>query len=315
MNRRDIIKGIGAGALILPAGLSPGGRAKAQPTYLIGFSQALMNHPHRVAMAEVNRTYCERNFKDSRFVMTDANDQAAKQVADVESLVAQGINALMISPVTAQALTPVVRDVMEQGIPVITMDRKVNTDVTCHIGADNKVIGTNAGEYVKRRFGNDARIIEVQGTAGASPTIDRSGGFHAALGAGSETQFVATQICDYRRENAQKFVEDCINRFAPGEFNVVYAHNDEMALGSMQALQAANRLNDVAVVGIDGQEEVYKAIKAGRIAATFVYSYLGPDAVILAHKAATGEKLDKEIVVDSPTVTADNIDQFLGTGF
>jgi ribose transport system substrate-binding protein len=313
MNRRDIIKGIGAGALILPIGFGLGGRARAQSTYLIGFSQALMNHPHRVAMAEVNRKYCEENFKDSKFIMTDANDQAVKQVADVESLVAQGINVLMISPVTAQALTPAVADVMAQGIPVLTMDRKVNTDVTCHVGADNKVIGRGAGDYVKTKFGADAKIIEVQGTAGASPTIDRSGGFHEALG--NESAFVATQVCDYRRENAQKFVEDQINRFGPGEFNVVYCHNDEMALGAMQALEAAGRLDGVAVVGIDGQEECYRAIKAGKIAATFVYSYLGPDAVILAHKLAKGEPVEKDIVVASPEVSAANIDQFLGTGF
>jgi ribose transport system substrate-binding protein len=314
MYRRDLIKTAGLIAVAMPFGLA-GSRASAAGTILIGFSQALMNHPHRVAMATVNQNYCRDHFKDSKFIMTDANDQATKQVADVESLVAQGINVLMISPVTAQALTPVVKEVMDQGIPVLTMDRKVNTPVTCHIGADNVLIGTNAGTYVKNRFGDKAKIIEVQGTAGASPTIDRSGGFHKGLGSDAEKQIVATQICDYRRENAQKFVEDCINRFAPGEFNVVYAHNDEMALGSMQALEAANRLKDVAVVGIDGQEEVYKAIKAGKIAATFVYSYLGPDAVILAHKIATGEKVDKEVVVPSPAVTADNIDTFLGTGF
>jgi ribose transport system substrate-binding protein len=316
MNRRELITSTGLAALALPLGLGGLPRpSRADTPILIGFSQALMNHPHRVAMATVNQKYCEEHFKDSKFIMTDANDQAPKQVADVESLVAQGIKVLMISPVTAQALTPVVKDVMEQGIPVLTMDRKVNTKVTCHIGADNMLIGTNAGTYVKNRFGDKAKIIEVQGTAGASPTIDRSGGFHKGLGAGAEKQIVATQICDYRRENSQKFVEDCINRFAPGEFNVVYAHNDEMALGAMQALEAANRLKDVAVVGIDGQEEVYKAIKAGKVAATFVYSYLGPDAVILAHKIALGEKVEPEIVVPSPAVTAENIDKFLGTGF
>ena len=314
MNRRQLIQNASLVAMSLPLGLGFRKAFAAEPI-LIGFSQALMNHPHRVAMATVNANYCRDHFADSKFVMTDANDQATKQVADVESLVAQGIKVLMISPVTAQALTPVVKEVMEQGIPVLTMDRKVNTPVTCHIGADNMLIGTNAGSYVKTRFGDKAKIIEVQGTAGASPTIDRSGGFHKGLGDGADKQIVATQICDYRRENAQKFVEDCINRFGPGEFNVVYAHNDEMALGSMQALEAAGRLKDVAVVGIDGQEEAYKAIKAGKIAATFVYSYLGPDAVILAHKIATGEKVDKEIVVPSPAVTADNIDKFLGTGF
>lgn len=316
MNRRDLLKNTAIAGLSFPGSLTLlNGSAIAASTILIGFAQALMNHPHRVAMARVNEKYCKDNFPDAQFVMTDANDQAPKQVADVESLVAQGISVLMISPVTAQALTPVIRDVMAQGIPVVTMDRKVNTEVTCHIGADNMLIGTNAGAYVKKRFGDKARIIEVQGTAGASPTIDRSGGFHKGLGSGAEKQIIATQICDYRRENSQKFIEDCINRFAAGEFNVVYAHNDEMALGAMQALEAAGRLRQVAVVGIDGQEEVYKAIKAGRIAATFVYSYLAPGAVILAHKIARGEKVDKEIVVPSPAVTADNIDKFIGTGF
>ncbi|MGV3552084.1 substrate-binding domain-containing protein [Rhizobium sp.] len=316
MNRREFLKNAALAGIAVPGGFHLlGGSALAQPTILIGFSQALMNHPHRVAMAKVNEKYLLDNFKDSKWVMTDANDQAPKQVADVESLVAQGISVLMISPVTAQALTPIIKDVMAQGIPVVTMDRKVNTEVTCHVGADNMLIGTNAGEYVKKRFGADAKIIEVQGTAGASPTIDRSGGFHKGLGPDAKKQIIATQICDYRRENSQKFVEDCINRFGPGEFNVVYAHNDEMALGAMQALEAAGRLKDVAVVGIDGQEEVYKAIKAGKIAATFVYSYLAPDAVILAHKIAKGETVEKEIVVPSPAVTADNIDKFLGTGF
>lgn len=317
MDRRGFIKNtltIGV-VTTLGGGLLTRTVVAQDKTYLIGFSQALMNHPHRVAMAEVNRKYCEDNFADSRFVMTDANDQATKQVADVESLVAQGIDVLMISPVTAQALTPVVKDVMDRGIPVVTMDRKVNTDVTCHIGADNRVIGRKAGEYIKTRFGADARIIEVQGTAGASPTVDRSGGFHEGLGATADDQIVATQICDYRRENSQKFIEDTISRFGSGEFNVVYAHNDEMALGAMQALEAAGRLDGVAVVGIDGQEECYKAIKAGKIAATFVYSYLGPDAVIIAHDIISGKSVDKEIVVAAPGVTADNIDEFLGTGF
>lgn len=315
-NRREFLKNTAILTIALPGSMALlKGKALADTTITIGFSQALMNHPHRVAMARVNEKYCQDHFKDAKFVMTDANDQAARQVSDVESLMAQKIKVLMISPVTAQALTPVIKEVMAQGIPVLTMDRKVNTAVTCHIGADNKIIGLNAGSYVKKQFGDTARIIEIQGTAGASPTLDRSSGFHQGLGDSARQQIIATQICDYRRENSQKFVEDCINRFGPGKFNVIYAHNDEMALGAMQALEAANRLKDVAVIGIDGQEEVYKAIKAGKIAATFVYAYLAPEAVILAYKIAKGEKVDPEIIVPSPAVSADNIDQFLGTGF
>src|SRR4051812_6929263 len=105
MNRREFLKNTALAGIAMPTAFHLlGGSALAQSTILIGFSQALMNHPHRVAMARINEKYCQDNFKDAKFVMTDANDQAAKQVADVESLVAQGINVLMISPVTAQAL-------------------------------------------------------------------------------------------------------------------------------------------------------------------------------------------------------------------
>ena len=105
-----------------------------------------MESSWRVNMVEGNKKYAEANLPDVDLIITNGENNASKQVSDVESLIAQGIKVLIISPVTADALTPVVKQAMDAGIPVVTLDRKVNTDVTVHIGADNMLIGETAGE-------------------------------------------------------------------------------------------------------------------------------------------------------------------------
>ena len=114
----------------------------------IGFSQGTMESSWRVNMVEGNKKYAEANLPDVDLIITNGENNASKQVSDVESLIAQGVKVLIISPVTADALTPVVKQAMDAGIPVVTLDRKVNTDVTLHIGADNVLIGKTAGEFV-----------------------------------------------------------------------------------------------------------------------------------------------------------------------
>src|SRR5262245_56081905 len=147
----------------------------------IGFSQGTMESSWRVNMVEGNKKYAAEKLPDVELVITNGENVASKQVSDVESLMAQGIKVLIISPVTADALTPVVKQAMDAGIPVVTLDRKVNTDVTLHIGADNKLIGESAGKYVCKTLGGKGNVIEIQGTAGASATVDRHDVFVATL--------------------------------------------------------------------------------------------------------------------------------------
>ena len=154
----------------------------AQDKIKIGFSQGTMESSWRVNMVEGNKKYAEANLPDVDLIITNGENQASKQVSDVESLIAQGVKTLIISPVTADALTPVVKQAMDAGIPVVTLDRKVNTDVTLHIGADNVLIGKTAGEFVCETLGGKGNVIEIQGTAGASATVDRHDAFHKVLG-------------------------------------------------------------------------------------------------------------------------------------
>lgn len=310
MKRRTVLKtALFAGIAVMLA--SP---ALAQEKIKIGFSQGTMNHPWRVAMVEGNKDYAQKNLPDVDLIITDGQNDSSKQVADVESLMAQGIKVLMISPLTADALTPVVADAMAAGIKVVTLDRKVNTDVTVHVGAENKPIGEAAGKFIAEKLGGKGKIIELQGTGGASAVVDRHQGFVDAI-KGTDLEIVATQNCDFLRENAVKFMEDQLQRFGPGEIQAVYAHNDEMALGAIQALEAVGRLNEVAVVGIDGQNNAFEAIKAGKLAATFTYPFVAPEGIEIAYKVAKGEKVEPVIILPGKQVDASNVDQMLGKGF
>jgi ribose transport system substrate-binding protein len=192
----------------------------------------------------------------NQVVVTDGQGQAAKQSADVDDLLARGVKVLLLTPLTAEALTPVAKRAMDAGIPVVTLDRAVDTDVTQHIGADNKLIGQKAAEYVAKTVlgGKGGRVIEIQGVLGASATTDRNKEFVSWLGKNApDVKIVASQTGEYRREPALKYMEDMLQRVGPGEFDVVYAHNDEMALGAIQALKAANRLDEVKVSGSTGR--------------------------------------------------------------
>lgn len=310
MKRRTVLKtALFAGIAVMLAG-----PALAQEKIKIGFSQGTMNHPWRVAMVEGNKDYAQKNLPDVDLIVTDGQNDSSKQVADVESLMAQGIKVLMISPLTADALTPVVADAMAAGIKVVTLDRKVNTDVTVHVGAENKPIGEAAGKFIAEKLGGKGKIIELQGTGGASAVVDRHQGFVDAI-QGTDLEIIATQNCDFLRENAVKFMEDQLQRFGPGEIQAVYAHNDEMALGAIQALEAVGRLNEVVVVGIDGQNNAFEAIKAGKLAATFTYPFVAPEGIEIAYKVAKGEKVDPVIILPGKQVDASNVDQMLGKGF
>jgi len=288
----------------------------AQDKIKIGFSQGTMESSWRVNMVEGNKKYAEANLPDVELIVTNGENDASKQVSDVESLIAQGVKTLIISPVTADALTPVVKQAMDAGIPVVTLDRKVNTDVTLHIGADNVLIGKTAGEFVCQTLNGKGNVIEIQGTAGASATVDRHDAFHKVLAEKCpDVKVVADQVANYVREPAIKFMEDMLQRFKPGEIQLVYAHNDDMALGAVTALEAAGRLSEVKVVGIDGENAAYDAIKAGKMVATFTYHFVAPEGIQYGDKIAKGEKLDKEIILPTHQIDATNVDEWIGKGF
>jgi ribose transport system substrate-binding protein len=301
-----------AGASIVAPGLL---RAASGDKIKIGYSQCTLNHPWRVAQTDGNRIYCEKNYPDVELIITDGNNDSGKQVSDIESLLTQDIKVLMVAPLTADALTPIVKQAMSSGIPVVALDREVNTKVTCHIGAKNAPIGAAAAALLAKKLNGKGAIIELQGTAGASATVDRNKGFVDELARTPDLKIVATQTCDYTRDKAVKFMEDMVQRFGEGDIQAVYAHNDEMALGAVQVLEGAGRLKGVQVIGIDGQNNAIEAVAAGKLTATFTYPYVAPEGIQYAYKIAKGETVPEEVVLDSVAITAENAKDMIGKGF
>jgi ribose transport system substrate-binding protein len=295
--------------------LAIGSGAPAGEKIVIGFSQATMNSTWRVAMVDGNKKYAAEHYPDVELIVTDAQNQANQQVNDVGSLMARGIKVLIISPVQAQPLTSVVKQVIAANIPVVTLDREVNTKVTCRIGAQNRPIGVAAGEFIIEKLQGAGNVIEIEGTVGASATTDRHEGFRDALKVAPRIRVVADRFCDYLKEPAMKFVREILQRFGPGQIQAIYAHDDAMALGAEQVVEAAGRLKEIAIVGIDGENSAFQAIKDGKLAATFTYPFCAPEGIQYAYNLAIGEQVPDNIILKSTRVDVSNVDQYLGKGF
>lgn len=284
--------------------------------FVIGVSQGTMNHPFRVAMVDENVKYAEENYPEFECITTDGQNDSATQVQDVEDLLARGIDLLLISPLTSDALTPVCEKAMEQGIPVVTLDRNVECDVTCFIGAENKPMGVASADKLAEALDKKGKIVEIQGTAGASATIDRHDGFAEQLEKEyPDMEVIATQYCDYLREDAMTFMDDTLQRFGPGEIDAIYCHNDEMALGALESLRAAGREDEgILIVGMDGTEVTFSEIEEGNMFFTVVYPYCAPEGMQAAYEILEGDGVETRWELDTTIVDKDNVKDWIGKG-
>lgn len=284
--------------------------------FVIGVSQGTMNHPFRVAMVDENVKYAEENYPEFECITADGQNDSATQVQDVEDLLARGIDLLLISPLTSDALTPVCEKAMEQGIPVVTLDRNVECDVTCFIGAENKPMGVASADKLAEALDKKGKIVEIQGTAGASATIDRHDGFAEQLEKEyPDMEVIATQYCDYLREDAMTFMDDTLQRFGPGEIDAIYCHNDEMALGALESLRAAGREDEgILIVGMDGTEVAFSEIEEGNMFFTVVYPYCAPEGMQAAYEILEGDGVETRWELDTTIVDKDNVKDWIGKG-
>ncbi|WP_410674804.1 substrate-binding domain-containing protein [Amycolatopsis sp. cmx-4-68] len=251
--------------------------------YTIGVSQANVAEPYRKQMDD-DIARAARQFPQFTVDFADAQQDNAKQVADVENFLTQRIDLLIISPNEATPLTAVVKKAYDKGIPVLVLDRKVDGDAyTQWIGADNVDIGRQAGQYLAEKIlPQGGKIAEIRGLAGSTPAKERQDGFAKGI-EGRGIDIVTTVDGDWLREKGQQQA-DAIFKAHP-DVQAVYAQNDPMAEGAYLAAKAAGLAEKVKFLGIDGlpiPSGGIKAVEAGRLAATFVYPTGGREAVAAA---------------------------------
>jgi len=289
----------------LAAATGCGSRSSAK--YLVGFSQCNLGEPWRVAM-NVDVAERARDFPDLEIVFADAQQDNAKQVADVENFLRQRIDLLMISPNEAKPLTPVVERAFRSGIPVIVIDRGLEGDAfTTFIGADNYEIGRRAGEHITGILQGKGLIVEILGLPGSPPAVDRSRGMHDAIAAYPELQIIHSPVANWLREEAMAQMEMALA--AHPRIDLVYAHNDPMAIGAYLAAKAKGREREMTFIGIDalpGLDGGRQAVADGKLDATFVYPTGGREAVELAARILAGAQVPHRVVLKTEKITRAN---------
>ncbi|MGE5583116.1 MAG: ribose ABC transporter substrate-binding protein RbsB [Bacillota bacterium] len=297
MNRQKIIVLLLAACLVLSlfAGIS---FAKDKT---VGLVISTLNNPFFVTLKEG----AEKKAKELGYqlIVLDSQNDSAKELANVEDLVQQKIGVLLINPTDSDAVVNAVRTANANKIPVITIDRASNGGaVVTHIASDNVAGGKMAAEYIAKLLKGKGKVVELQGIPGTSAARDRGKGFNEGIAAYPGIKVVAQQSADFDRQKGLTVMENILQ--AQPEINAVFAHNDEMALGALKAIEAAKRAG-IIVVGFDAIDDAVKAVKNGSMAATVAQQpeLMGALGVENADRVLKGKKVEKSIPVGLKLVT------------
>jgi ribose transport system substrate-binding protein/inositol transport system substrate-binding protein len=247
-------------------------------------------------------------------IESDGQDSTPKQTADVETAIVQGVDGIVISPREVDAMAPAIQQAVDAGIPVVTIDRRVDKvpGILAHVGADNVKGGEAQGELIMKLFPDGATIINLQGTPGASPAIDRSKGLHNVLDPHADKyKFVFEQTANFRRADGLSVTESALGGMDEPP-DVIVAGNDDMIFGAIEALKARN-IDDVVTLGFDALPEALVQVRDGTLTAT-VEQFPGGQSRgavdTLVAFLRDGKKPDQQVTLLTPiAITKDNLDQ------
>lgn len=318
MKRREFLKlsTTAAGAamtIYLPVGWTP---ARAAGKSKVGFSQCTTLEPWRVQFNKDIQAEAKKH-PDIDLIITDGQDKTEKQVADCDNLIVQQVNVLLISPKESAGLTGVVEKAINAKIPVIVLDRNVDTKrITQFIGGDNVAIGKAAGEHAVKLLGGPGKaagnVVEIWGGMGTQPAHDRHDGFHAFTDKEPGIKYLLNnQSGDWKQDKAYDIMTTALRNNE--KIDMVYGHNDPMAYGAYLAAKDAGREKDIKfIIGIDGlPDEGVTWVSKGQLTATFLYATPGAEGLRQAAKLLKGEKLEPVITLPTMLITKDNASEIL----
>lgn len=290
-------------------------------SYKVGFAQTENNNPWRIA--ETKSMQDAAKSCNWNLVYADAGGSAAKQVADVENMIAQKVDLIVLAPREEKPLIPAVMKAKKAGIPVILIDRNVDQkvaaagkDYVTFIGSDFIDQGRRAGEWLIKATGGKGKIVELEGTTGSSPANNRKKGFDDAIAKAPGLKIVASQSGDFSRDKGRALMQTLLQ--AHPDVTAVYAHNDEMAVGAIAALEAAGKKpgQDVILVSIDGTKDALTAITEGKMGATVQSSpFFGPITCDTAKKYAAGGKIPPWVKVEDKFYDKSNAQAMMADGY
>ncbi len=289
------------------AASAPGGK-----TYTIGFSQCTVKEPWRILFNE-NLEKAAKQHPEVKLTILDADDKTEDQVAQVRTFIRQKVDAILVSPKEASGLTRVVEEATDAGIPVVVLDRNVDTDkYASFVGGDNVEIGRTAGKVAVKLLGGPGKakgvIYEICGGLASAPAQDRKNGFHEIVEAEPGIKITGGLDADWKKDRAQAIMQDALK--TNPDISLVYAHNDPMAHGAYLAAKQANRLEGMKFIGIDGMpDEGQRWVRTGEITATVLYPTPGEKGLEVALDILNGKPVEKKYVLPTRVFTKDNVDK------
>ena len=281
----------------------------------IGFSQIGSESGWRAAETTVTKQEAEARGIDLKFA--DAQQKQENQIKALRGFIAQGVDAILLAPVVATGWDEVLEEAKDAEIPVVLLDRTVDapedlylTAVTSDLVHEGKV----AGEWLADTMGDDdCRIVELQGTTGSSPAIDRKTGFEQGIAGKDNLEIVRSQTGDFTRSQGKVVMESFLKAEGGENICALYAHNDDMAVGAIQAIKEAGLKpgEDIKIVAIDAVPDAHLAIANGEMNATIELTpnMAGPALDALEAYLADGTMPPKWIQTESKLFTSEDDNQ------
>ena len=314
LTRRETLAllGAAAGAFVVRPAYAALPKLAKKDTYKVGFAQTESNNPWRLAQTKSMQDEAAK--RGWQLVYTDAAGSAAKQVADVRSMIAQKVDVILLAPREEKPLIPAVMEAKKAGIPMFLIDRNVDQtlakggeDYVAFIGSDFTKEGMQAAEVLTAAVGGKAKIIELQGTTGSSPANDRMAGFAAYIKDHPGMEIIASQSGDFARDKGRQVFETLYQ--AHPEATALYSHNDEMTMGAIAAMEAAGKVpgKDLIIASIDGTKDATQALIDGKVLVVVECNpKFGPAAFDAVVKYGNGETLEPRLVNTDRVFTKDN---------
>ncbi|WP_228010316.1 substrate-binding domain-containing protein [Nonomuraea phyllanthi] len=287
---------------------APSASSGGKSTFVVGYSQSNNAEPYRAQLNLQLQHYLKKYPDIELLPIADARQSSATQVSQVQNFITQKVDALIVSPTEPAPLTAAVEQACAAKIPVIVLDRTVNTDCyTAFIGGDNVLIGKKAGEEALRLLPDGGNVVELRGIMSNQPQIDRDKGFREAIAANPKIKIIADREAKWLKEQATPIMQQWLAQHE--KIDLVYGHNDPMALGAYLAAKAAGKADSIKFIGIDGlaiPDGGIRAVQLGQLSATFIYPTGAQEAAETVNKILHGQPVEKQQVLGTTQVTKDN---------
>lgn len=279
--------------------------------YTLGLSVSTLNNPFFVTLRDGAKKAA--NDLGVNLVVADGQDSVSKQMSDIENLVSRGVDALLINATDGEAVVPAVKEANEAGIPVLAIDRGIaGGDVALYVASNNVTGGKMAAHYTVARLALEGKVVMLEGIPGTSAARERGRGFTEVMGNFPGIEIVSSEPAGFAQNKGYEVMQNVLT--AQSEIDAVFAQNDLMALGALQAIEGAGRSDEMFVVGFDAVDPAIDAIEKGRLSATIMQQpgLMGEMGVRQTVKLLNGEVEVEEgetkfIPVPLKLITKDNL--------